>query len=142
MTYNVPLILDHDAHSRCPVLKTLYLEDCTTDLQHSDSILSWPAVLPHLKFLTLNGTSARIFHPDTLHITSDLNTLCISMNRTGGHYHIPSIQDLQHLLGQEADESSDEPGATPGIPRPTWTWDWNLPQLNELVMTAEHAFCF
>lgn len=144
VTYNAPLILDPDALSRCPILVALCLEDCMTDLQHTDSIPSWrPVVLPYLQFLTLKGTSARVFHPDTLHITSDLETLCISMDHIGGQHRIPPVQELQHLLGQKADESSDESGATPGIPRPPiWTWDWHLPQLKELVMTAEFAFCF
>ncbi|KAK3824168.1 MAG: hypothetical protein JOS17DRAFT_833691 [Linnemannia elongata] len=144
VSFNAPLILDPDALSRCPVLMALDLKDCMPDLRHTDNISSWPPVaLPHLWHLTLMGTSARIFHPDTLHSTSDLETLCLSMNHIRGQHSIPPVQELQHLLGQEANESRDELEDTPGIPQlPIWTWDWHLPQLKELVMTAEFAFCF
>ncbi|KAF9148698.1 hypothetical protein BG015_009552 [Linnemannia schmuckeri] len=143
MTFNAPLMLDPNALSKCPLLEALWLEDCATDLQVTNAIPSWPlAVLPHLKSLTLKGIPARVFHPDTFHITSELETLCISMDHIGGHHLIPPVQELQHMIAQGMDESNETGNAT-GIPRrPMWTWDWHLPQLKDLVMTAEFAFCF
>ncbi|KAG0295201.1 hypothetical protein BGZ96_012303 [Linnemannia gamsii] len=102
LTYTAPLILYPDTLSRCPALEYLCLEDSITSLQHTDNIPSWsPTNFPHLQTLALKCTPARVFHPDTLHNTSDLETLCISIDHVGERHLIPPNQELGHLFGQD-----------------------------------------
>ncbi|KAG0377271.1 hypothetical protein BGX24_006425 [Mortierella sp. AD032] len=144
MTYLAPLILEPDALADCPVLQHLSLEDSLNGTQVTANTPSWKAViLPRLNSLTLKGSPAWAFHPGTLHNTPKLDTLCLSMDHFGGEHAIPPIQELSHLSGTRPDEDAKEMEIDAGNPaRPLWTWDWHLPLLRDLVMTAEFAFCF
>ncbi|KAG0205790.1 hypothetical protein BGX33_007749 [Mortierella sp. NVP41] len=142
-TYMAPLALEPDALLRCPALEYLILEDCITDTQTTADILPWkPAVLPHLKFVDIKGSPARSFHPDTLHSAPEVETLNIVMEDSGGYYNIPPMQELQYL-GLGSDDGTEQTGVESGVPaRPRWTWDWHLPQLRQLSLSAEFALCF
>jgi hypothetical protein len=65
------------------------------------------------------------------------------MDHVGGRHFILPNQELGHLIGEgeSEGESSEKIGTTVGVPRrPVWTWDWHLPPLKGLGLTAEFAY--
>ncbi|KAF9902135.1 hypothetical protein EC991_005248 [Linnemannia zychae] len=140
LTHLAPLVLHPYALSNCPDLENLHLEDALNGTQVSTSNPSWKAaVLPSLTFLTLRGSPALAFHPDTLNYTPELASLDFSMNHHFGHHVLLPAQELSFLRGEEP-MTIEVPAESPT--RPIWTWDWYLPVLGDLVMTGEFAFSF
>ncbi|KAF9176250.1 hypothetical protein BGZ51_001205, partial [Haplosporangium sp. Z 767] len=129
----------------CRSLVNLHLEDKLTEYDHHQ-IQSWlPSEHPSLMTIVLRGTPALSFHPDTLHTTPMLDHLSLTMGHVDGYYYIPSVE----VLEAEADNNSSVDGAqdqenqpSTHPTRPRWTWDWHLPNLTTLNLSAEFAYRF
>jgi hypothetical protein len=134
----------------CPNLKKLDLVDLVSEYQCQEIITCLPATLPVLKNLQLTGWSALSFHPATLYTTSMLEDLEMSMLYAGlneaerGCFYIPPIDELEGSFNSQ-DDSLDlnlTQEAHPAVLRPRWAWDWDLPHLKRLSLTAEFAYRF
>ncbi|KAG0372855.1 hypothetical protein BGX24_012496 [Mortierella sp. AD032] len=66
-----------DLLSQCPRLTSICLEDPRKEYSRIDIVPWKSAELQHLKSLTLRGTPASSFHPDTLKTTPNLEDLAI-----------------------------------------------------------------
>ncbi|KFH71416.1 hypothetical protein MVEG_01715 [Podila verticillata NRRL 6337] len=102
-----------------------------------------PGILPQLTMLQLCGTAALSFHPDTLHSTKELQILVLGMPEGTP---IPSVQSI-HSSGTPWPELvhsdyEDTSGAMFSHPRPQWTWDWHLPNLDTLDLSVGFALHF
>ncbi|KAG0013696.1 hypothetical protein BGZ82_002057 [Podila clonocystis] len=98
-----------------------------------------PAALPRLRGLELYGHSALQFHPDTLHTTSNLEALALTMsslNDEADHF-IPEAGDMMTLHPSSIGMSS-----TTTLQRPIWTWDWYLPRIMAIELSATCAYTF
>ncbi|KAG0205568.1 hypothetical protein BGX28_002820 [Mortierella sp. GBA30] len=111
-----------EAFKGCQALQTALLEDRITEYTTQDIQTCLPAELPHLTNLTLVGTPAVSFHPDTLHSTSKLEYLDLRISRD--YSYIPPVEELQSAS------------------RPVWSWDWHLPNLRAITLSAEFAYRF
>ncbi|KAH7038690.1 hypothetical protein BKA57DRAFT_473960 [Linnemannia elongata] len=143
------LMIDRELFRHCPRLRTVDLTDETSRYQCKDIATCLPGDLPCLESLRLLGWGALTFHPATLHSTQMLKKLTLgSVNLEGSHYfryYIPSDEELEGSFG--AQDNSLHPIATKQghanpIVRPPWTWDWHLPGLEHLTLTAEFAYRF
>ncbi|KAG0316010.1 hypothetical protein BGZ97_007572 [Linnemannia gamsii] len=144
-----PLLFD-----RCPNLKLLHLVDSTQRHSCDDIVVRPPFVqLKHIEHLHLHGWTALTFDPSTLLSTTKLNYLSISVhatevNENDDYYHenfIPPVEELYRSYGikteQQATATRMDLVPPEGI-RPRWTWDWDLPLLTSLRLTAEFALLF
>ncbi|KAK3824167.1 MAG: hypothetical protein JOS17DRAFT_776841 [Linnemannia elongata] len=144
------LFLDPVALLGCPNLQEIALCDWMTDYTLTELQLWERACLPELTSLKLNGTAARTFHPDTLHGSPKLEVLHIGVGTDTGIDDIPDIRDILHLLPEAGGGGDEQAGAAGGggspaellTYSPRWSWDWHMPCLRELFMTAEYALCF
>ncbi|KAK3824061.1 MAG: hypothetical protein J3R72DRAFT_458525 [Linnemannia gamsii] len=128
------LALDPLLFAQCPSLTNVRITDNTFEYSRQDVVPWLPAQTPQLKCLYLKGWSALAFDLATLASTKELTRLKLSMARTGGLCFIPPpVEDL---------ERSKEIAVHPSIPRPQWTWDWQLPCLVELNLNSEFAYRF
>jgi hypothetical protein len=141
------LLLDPEALLGCPTLQEITLFDWVTDYTMM-GLLPWkPACLPDLTILKLNGTAARMFNTDILHSSPKMEILNIGVGTNTVVDDIPDIRDILHLIpetcgvGFEQAAAGVEPAELPML-FPKWSWDWYLPCLRELFMTAEYALCF
>lgn len=111
--------------------------------------------LPQLAHITLEGTPAISFHPDTLHHTPNLAHLSLGLvSGIGNDVFIPPIEDLNNDgdLEQEQEQkggaevpapAAPTPTTTPQLPtRPVWTWDWALSKLEILILKSTFAYEF
>ncbi|KAF9911489.1 hypothetical protein EC991_003291 [Linnemannia zychae] len=138
------LALDISLYRHCPNLKYASLTDHSTRYQCQDIVTCLYANLPRLDKLDLIGWSALSFNPDILQSTVALKNVCISIGSDDvDGYFIPPKEELDRSF-RIAPDSVDgvQSGATLGLGRPQWTWDWYLPQLTSLKLTAEFAFRF
>ncbi|KAI9236931.1 MAG: hypothetical protein BYD32DRAFT_437034 [Podila humilis] len=99
--------------------------------------------MPRLSKLFLCGTAALSFHPDTLHSTKELQILVLGMPEGTP---IPSVQSI-HSSGTPWPELvhsdyEDTSGAMFSHPRPQWTWDWHLPNLDTLDLSVGFVLHF
>ncbi|KAF9080927.1 hypothetical protein BGX23_001507, partial [Mortierella sp. AD031] len=117
------LVVDEQLFNHCPNLIHVDLSDYTSQYQPEDIVACLPANLASLETLLLMGWSALTFHTDTLHSTTLLQELSLSLVWNYDHPFPPT---------QEAF----------GIGRPLWTWDWHLPHLIQLSLTVEFAYRF
>ncbi|KAG0282200.1 hypothetical protein BGZ96_000742 [Linnemannia gamsii] len=147
------LSLDIHLFRRCPNLTLASLTDNTTRYRCRDIRTCLSADLPRLDTLDLTGWSGLIFHPATLHSTVALKKLWIAIGRDDvDAYFIPPISELERSFEENpaaALEEHDGKGLmpiqvteAPRMGRPKWTWDWYLPQLTSLTLTAEFAYRF
>ncbi|KAF9906221.1 hypothetical protein EC991_000848 [Linnemannia zychae] len=127
------LALDSLLFAQCPSLTEVRITDNTFDYARQDIVPWQPAQTPKLKSLYLKGWSALAFNPAMLKSAKDLGRLKLSMTRREGLCFIPPVDEL--------DEPHDlkEGGS---VPRPQWTWDWELPNLVELNLNSEFAYRF
>lgn len=120
-----------------------------------DQVDYWePANLPRLTSLTLQGTAAISFHPDTLKYAHELQILHLQMVRYEDDMtcFIPPAEELDVIVevdstvdGGSSDDAVDGETfslSTPLARRPVWTWDWELPKLTNMSLTGEHAYRF
>ncbi|KAG0279884.1 hypothetical protein BGZ95_011987 [Linnemannia exigua] len=151
------LLLHPDLLRLCPSLKTLSLNDNYAERcmrEHPTFRFYEPAILEHVTTISLIGTPAVAFHPDTLHSTKNLESLQLVPWDT-------SILGLRDNDFNDSDEDEDEEddvneGAQsewqrhqaededrmtlwPRLSKPVWTWNWNLPKLTELSLSFEYA---
>ncbi|KAF9136034.1 hypothetical protein BGW39_007997 [Mortierella sp. 14UC] len=134
------LALDTQLYRHCPNLIHASLTDNSTRYQCQDIVTCFSAELPRLDTLELIGWSALSFHPDILNSTVALGELWIGIERDDvDSYFIPPHEELDRSFGVDVTLGS---GAAPRLARPRWTWDWYLPQLTSLTLTAEFAFRF
>jgi len=147
------LYFDMDGLRRCHALESICLHDEIMLYNHQE-VRSWsPISLPHLKVLDLQGSPALHFNMDSLHHSPCLRTLCLRMNfmyYKGGRYYIPSAEELERdnsdNQGNDGNEVSGMPDSNQGLDsigrRPRYTWDWHLPNLSSVSLTAVFAFQF
>ncbi|KAH7038743.1 hypothetical protein BKA57DRAFT_442054 [Linnemannia elongata] len=143
------LFLDPEALLGCPNVQEITLIDWKTDYSLV-GLQPWKhAYLPELTSLKVNGTAARTFHPNTLHHSPKLEVLHIGVGTNTGIDDIPDIGDILHLLPVTGGSGGEQTGAVGGVSPaellisfPRWSWDWYLPCLRDLFMTAEYALCF
>ncbi|KAF9545501.1 hypothetical protein EC957_010917 [Mortierella hygrophila] len=154
------LALDRQIWAHCPSLVLLVIADPTTRYRCQDIVPCLPGHHSNLKTLWLQGSSALAFDPTTLNSTLKLTSLRIYTGScTDSHFFIPHVQELERSYGtqglygqgEEDDEEGGEGdpsiqtglgGASDVIPRPKWTWNWNLPVLSYAMFTAEFAYRF
>ncbi|KAG0209503.1 hypothetical protein BGX28_010276 [Mortierella sp. GBA30] len=126
VSLHAPLRIASDALKGCCALQNLHLEDNIAEYNTQD-IQTWlPVELPYLTMLTLRGTPAVSFHPDTLRYTPMLEFLRFedSVQDSGPSY-IPSVEELESTSRSMR-----------------WSWDWYLPRLKFLYLSAEFAYRF
>ncbi|KAG0295208.1 hypothetical protein BGZ96_012310 [Linnemannia gamsii] len=138
-----------DVVSRCPRLSHLLLTDYRVEYSLNEVVYWTLAELPQLEGLSLMGSSAIAFHPEILHSTTQLKDLALEMPiRRDGSAFIPPVADFGHAddnVDNNSNELVDSLLSTCGsIPRkrPTWTWDWDLPNLVHLKLNAEFGYRF
>ncbi|KAF9348325.1 hypothetical protein BGX34_002550, partial [Mortierella sp. NVP85] len=133
------------------------MHDGLVTYRHRD-IRWWSVVcLPHLKKLDLKGSPASHFNMDSLHQSPCLEELTMEMTPIAakddfgdGRYHMPSPGELEHedsdTEGVDNQESSGMPGSSQEYrstgKKPQYTWDWYLPSLRKLDLTAVFALMF
>ncbi|KAF9359128.1 hypothetical protein BGX34_008537 [Mortierella sp. NVP85] len=144
------LYFDMNGLGRCRALESIRLYDETTSYNHRE-VRSWsPVTLPQLKYLTLQGSPALHFNMDSLHHSPCLETLSLGMGSIENCYYIPSAEELERddPDNQETDGndvfgmSSSDQGVDSIGRRPRYTWDWHLPNLSSVSLTAVFAFKF
>ncbi|KAG0271958.1 hypothetical protein BGZ95_000172 [Linnemannia exigua] len=140
------LIIDSRLLQHCPNVVDVELKDKGVNYRCKDIVTCQPAHLSKLKNLHLTGWSALTFHPTTLHSTTRLKSLKIAIKGFGNIVRIPPVQELNRSFGIQ-DTATQRTGAgslenPTTVARPIWTWDWDLPNLTELELSAEFAFRF
>ncbi|KAG0287738.1 hypothetical protein BGZ96_008368 [Linnemannia gamsii] len=139
------LFMDPQLLQHCPNLKNASFTDHTSQYLWEDIVPCQPAELPKLELLRLIGTSSLTFHPDTLHSTPALSHMFIeTCADDAGRFFIPETEELQRSFGMNCDTTITQEGPEPPniIARPLWTWDWHLPNLHHLSLSAEFAYMF
>ncbi|KAF9902311.1 hypothetical protein EC991_005051 [Linnemannia zychae] len=145
ITQSAHLRIAMDPHliAQCPSLKTFKIKDQTFEYSCQDITPCLPAHLPHLTFLYLKGWNALTFNPATLESAKNLTDINLHMARPNGYCFIPPVNELDGSVGAESDGRYDElHSMAHNIVRPTWTWDWHLPNLTELTLSSEFAYRF
>ncbi|KAK3814515.1 MAG: hypothetical protein J3R72DRAFT_461929 [Linnemannia gamsii] len=145
--------------SRCRRLARILMRDLREEYR-LDEVVHWtPAELLELEDLHLVGTSAIYFNPDTLKTTLMLRSMNLSMISTRASPYIPPVEEFESVIdsvgdGGESDDESDDSLPlsgfyssaldVPSIPkkRPSWTWDWELPNLVDLNLNGEFGYRF
>ncbi|KAF9151520.1 hypothetical protein BG015_006565 [Linnemannia schmuckeri] len=141
------LTVDPQLLSRCPNLTSLRLKDMTLNYSCQEIVACQPARLEHLDYLNLSGWAALTFDPMTLSSTTRLKTLKVRVrpwsfkNSTFTGF-IPPMEELNGPYGIRIGSATTTPGSVPGVIRPRWTWDWQLPLLTRLHLSSEFAFLF
>ncbi|KAF9537644.1 hypothetical protein EC957_007838 [Mortierella hygrophila] len=140
-----------------PRLSTLTLDDKRSRYNLADVVHWEPAELPDLTHLSLTGTAAISFHPDTFKSTRNLYSLDLRMEYHDAYSFIPHPEQFDQTPANSSGESADEHGddddddddndnsfsiPSPQRRRPVWTWDWDLPKLTHLCLTSEFAYRF
>ncbi|KAF9136051.1 hypothetical protein BGW39_008014 [Mortierella sp. 14UC] len=131
-----------------PNLVCLSPKDKRADYATAD-IVPWEAAdLQHLTHLTLRGTPALSFHPDTLYNTPNLGLLILETVKTRNDNILTTPLPLDEVVeeGEEGEAglsstSSSAPGPSPRRP-PIWTWNWKLPMLTILKLNTVFASRF
>ncbi|KAK3821488.1 MAG: hypothetical protein J3Q66DRAFT_367191 [Benniella sp.] len=148
------LYFDMNGLGRCRSLVRIRLHD-EIKLYNHQEVRSWSSVsLPHLKLLDLQGSPALHFNMDSLHHSPRLKTLRLRiqpMAHGGRNYHfIPSAEELERddsdNQGTGINDVSGIPGSNQALDsigrRPRYTWDWYLPKLSSVWLSAVFAFKF
>ncbi|KAF9545481.1 hypothetical protein EC957_010897 [Mortierella hygrophila] len=139
------IIVDRALFRRCLRLRTVDLTDETFRYNCEDIVTCLPGELPCLESLRLFGWSALTFHPATLHSTQALKKLTLGTSDLSIYgntkYYIPSDKELIESFDSQDKFTTQQGNAYPTL-RPPWTWDWYLPNLEHLTLTAEFAYRF
>lgn len=140
--FSETLVLDPDFLRYCPVLQSLSLVDRRGTHDLSGIKVGDPAFLPELTNLELVGSGALSFHPDTLNSTKELKTLKLESQSSSWVTTIPSLLGTDRDDHQQDNVVTEADSSALSIHRPKWTWNWHLPMLSTLYLTAEFAFRF
>ncbi|KAK3821485.1 MAG: hypothetical protein J3Q66DRAFT_398517 [Benniella sp.] len=144
------LYFDMNGLGRCHSLESIRLYD-NVKLYNHQEVRSWSSVsLPELKVLDLRGSPALHFNMDSLHHSPCLKTLRLGMQYMDYRYYIPSAEELElddsDNQGTGSNEVSGMPDSNQALDsigrRPRYTWDWYLPNLSSVTLTAVFAFKF
>ncbi|KAK3824165.1 MAG: hypothetical protein JOS17DRAFT_270126 [Linnemannia elongata] len=150
---------------RLPRLSFLTLDDKLSWYNLAEVVPWEPAELPDLKHLSLVGTAAISFHPDTFKSTRNLIRLDLRMEYHDAYSFIPhpalfdqldveAAHNSGELVNDHNDDDDDDNGTnnnsndnsflttSPQKRRPVWTWEWDLPKLTHLYLTSEFAYRF
>ena len=137
---------------RSPDLETLDLLDGINNYRCSEIITWSPARLPKLKTLTLTGSAAIAFHPETLRHCTSLEELSLELySWSSGTTFIPSPTEISRfepvlptteMATIKTKEQLESLSLAGSFARPTWRWDWHLPQLTSIRLTSEFAWRF
>ncbi|KAF9151433.1 hypothetical protein BG015_006694 [Linnemannia schmuckeri] len=114
------LVMDSQLLQHCPNLASASFTDHTSEYQWEEFVPCRPAELPKL---------------EALRLTKADNT---------GRYFIPEPETLERTFGMYRDTTTTtgDDSVEPNIVRPLWTWDWRLPNLHHLSLSAEFAYMF
>ncbi|KAF9080208.1 hypothetical protein BGX23_002507 [Mortierella sp. AD031] len=134
-------------------LAKISLTENDTALTNECNDVTPPVNLPHLENLELIGWTALAFHPATLDSTPNLVTLRLEVGPKMGNLHnevtyIPPVDELDRSFGIQnggalAASSFQQEAPDDGQSiRPRWFWEWKLPHLTSLYLSAEFAFRF
>ncbi|KAG0196542.1 hypothetical protein BGX28_010000 [Mortierella sp. GBA30] len=124
VSVDAPLKIAPDTFRGCLALEIISLKDGVAEYNTQD-IQTWrPAELPNLTELTLEGIPAASFHPSILHSTPRLEYLEIQIHHDSYECYIPRVEELV------------------AASRPLWSWDWHLPHLTTITLSAEFAYRF
>ncbi|KAF9142776.1 hypothetical protein BGX30_002233 [Mortierella sp. GBA39] len=130
---------------RCLRLRTVDLTDETFWYHCKGIVACMPGDLPCLESLRLFEWSALTFHPATLHFTQALKKLTLGIANleiySNIRYYIPSDKELIKSFDFQDKFTTQQGHAYPNL-RPPWNWDWHLPSLEHLTLTAEFAYRF
>ncbi|KAG0289001.1 hypothetical protein BGZ96_007333 [Linnemannia gamsii] len=132
-----------DLLTRLSQLTHLKLIDRRHEYKPSDIVTWHSASLPNLVDLTLIGTPAISFNPETLRSTSNLVRMDLRMHDyiiPGIVPFVPPTEELEESFAQPRNETTAMPATL--LKRPVWTWDWDLPKLTKLLLNAEFAYRF
>ncbi|KAG0055848.1 hypothetical protein BGZ89_002249 [Linnemannia elongata] len=140
--------------ARSPKLQRISLLDQRSRYSFSDVVYWEPGQCQDMVRISLVGTPAISFHPDTLKSTPKLLFLDLTMPFSVGYSFIPDPEDFEHYEEEEEVAPGDNKDITPSssssyppVPtlqrrQPMWTWDWDLPHLTDLNLTSEFAYRF
>ncbi|KAF9126198.1 hypothetical protein BGW39_006808 [Mortierella sp. 14UC] len=160
------IVLDPQVYACLPNLVSIQLSDPTLHYRCQHIVPYSPGnQLTKFESLQLEGWTALTFDPSTLSSALALKSMTISAHRMNyqTYYvdeltYVPPLEELYKSYGIEtgpeagavakakADANADVTTMTvpalPGIIRPQWTWDWDLPLLTDLTLTSEFAVLF
>ncbi|KAG0088194.1 hypothetical protein BGZ93_010525 [Podila epicladia] len=133
------LALSPGIFSGCPFLERIETFDRFYEYNPLAIEYGQPAALPRLRGLELHGHSALQFHPDTLRTTGNLESLQLTMCSFGN--------EDDHFIPEAGDTMTLHPGAvvmtsTTTLQQPIWTWDWYLPRIMAIELSATFAYTF
>ncbi|KAF9304104.1 hypothetical protein BGZ74_002344 [Mortierella antarctica] len=133
------IALSPDIFSGCPFLERVETFDNIYEYDPLAIEYGQPAALPRLRGLELHGHSALQFHPDTLHTTGNLESLQLTMRSFNN--------EVDHFIPEAGDTMTLHPGtvvvaSTTTPQRPIWTWDWYLPRIMSIELSATFAYSF
>jgi hypothetical protein len=96
-----------------------------------------------LRNISLQGTPAISFNPDTFRHTPELFMLELGMHVAQDVSFIPPPEEFE-IISEEGngDSGANGPGSPPSPMRPVWAWDWELPKLTILRLVGEFAYRF
>ncbi|KAG0262453.1 hypothetical protein BGZ95_004022, partial [Linnemannia exigua] len=108
---DINLRIHSDFLGRCPRLKNINLRDSRRNYSLEEVVYWKPVALPELNHLTLFGTSALSFHPDTLWATPELMRLHLGLLT----FHeeatfIPPVEQLDAFWGQQQQQVQENHG--------------------------------
>ncbi|KAF9329712.1 hypothetical protein BG006_007251 [Podila minutissima] len=133
------IALSPDIFSGCPFLERVETFDNFYEYDPLAIEYGQPAALPRLRGLELHGHSALQFHPDTLHTAGNLESLQLTMRSFNN--------EVDHFIPEAGDTMTLHPGtvveaSTTTPQRPIWTWDWYLPRIMSIELSATFAYTF
>ncbi|KAF9145384.1 hypothetical protein BGX30_009183 [Mortierella sp. GBA39] len=140
------LVVDPQLLAHCPNLTDLQLQDTSQEYSCQDIVPYLPAQLRRLGHLCLSGWPALTFDPTTLTSTPSLTNLSIKIQYDYSEIDfkpfIPSVEELNLSYGIQTGPVTSTSDSRPRIFRPRWTWDWQLPLLTVINLSAEFAYSF
>ncbi|KAF9378079.1 hypothetical protein CPC16_011482 [Podila verticillata] len=138
-SYQRPISCSPDIFSGYPFLERVETFDNMREYDPLAIEYGQPAALHRLRGLNFQGHSALQFHPGTLHTTGNLESLQLGM--------CPFNDDVNHFIpeaGYTMSPHSYVPviASTTTLQRPIWTWDWFLPRVISIELSATFAYTF
>lgn len=144
--YTRGLVLDRQFFKLCPNLKSASLYDGSDPNRYQDIMACLPADLPSLESLSLIGWCAFQLHPATFYSTPNLRELTVGSRKKGDLSYFTPVNNAPHGSLHFQDNATETTMSTrakaANIVRTLWSWNWHLPNLNQLALTGEFAYHF
>ncbi|KAF9177268.1 hypothetical protein BGZ50_008951 [Haplosporangium sp. Z 11] len=137
--------LDPSVFTGCEALEDAHIQGDVWEYKLGEIQLWFPADLPYLRNLELEGVSALAFNPATFHSTSNLETLKVSMPPRDDVIYPPDLGGSGDSEMQDSSNTNNtivEQDPRYGSPLGNWTWDWSLPKLTKLELGSKFAAQF